>query len=130
MLNSTGRMALAVLALVAWAVLTVSSVSAAPPSDDSSIADGKNLFNTVGCWSCHGFNGQGAMSRGIASGPHINARALPEAAFIHQLRTPSGVMPPYTADVLSDEQVRDIYRYLRSLPVPPGLKDIPLLSQP
>jgi mono/diheme cytochrome c family protein len=130
MLNLTGRMALAVLALVAWALLAVANVVAAPPSDESSLANGKNLFNTVGCWSCHGFNGQGAMSRGIASGPHINARALPEAAFIHQLRTPSGVMPPYTADVLSDEQVRDIYHYLSSLPVPPALKDIPLLSQP
>jgi mono/diheme cytochrome c family protein len=101
-----------------------------PSGDDSSIANGKTLFNTVGCWSCHGFNGQGAMSRGIASGPHINARVLPEAAFIHQLRAPSGVMPPYTAEVLSDEQVRDIYHYLSSLPVPPALKDIPLLSQP
>jgi hypothetical protein len=49
---------------------------------------------------------------------------------LHQLRTPSGVMPPYTADVLSDEQVRDIYHYLGSLPVSPALKDIPLLSQP
>jgi mono/diheme cytochrome c family protein len=136
MLNLTGRIALAVLAfaviaaVLALAVLPSGRVAAATPGEDSSIANGKTLFNTVGCWSCHGFNGQGAMSRGIASGPHINARALPEAAFIHQLRTPSGVMPPYTADVLSDEQVRDIYHYLSSLPVPPALKDIPLLSQP
>jgi len=104
--------------------------TAAPSGNDSSIATGKTLFNTVGCWSCHGFDGQGAMSRGIASGPHINARVLPEAAFIHQLRTPIGVMPPYTADVLSDEQVRDIYHYLSSLPAPPALKDLPLLNQP
>lgn len=70
------------------------------------------------------------MSRGIASGPHINARVLPEAAFLHQLRSPSGVMPPYSADVLTDEQVSAIYDFLRSLPVGPGLKDIPLLNQP
>jgi mono/diheme cytochrome c family protein len=132
MSNLTERATLAVLAfaVLASAGLAVSSVAAAAPGDDSSIANGKALFNTVGCWSCHGFNGQGAMSRGIASGPHINARVLPEAAFIHQLRAPSGVMPPYTAEVLSDEQVRDIYHYLSSLPVPPALKDIPLLSQP
>jgi mono/diheme cytochrome c family protein len=103
---------------------------AATAGDDASIANGKQLFDTVGCWSCHGFNGQGAMSRGIASGPRINARVLPEAAFLHQLRSPIGVMPPYTADVLTDEQVSAIYDYLRSLPVGPGLKDIPLLSQP
>jgi mono/diheme cytochrome c family protein len=126
MLNSTGRVVLR----AALAALAVTSAAAAPSGNDSSLAAGKTLFNTVGCWSCHGFDGQGAMSRGIASGPHINARVLPEAAFIHQLRTPSGVMPPYTPDVLSDEQVRDIYHYLSSLPAPPALKDIPLLNQP
>jgi mono/diheme cytochrome c family protein len=129
-------LAMLALALLAVAVLAVTSVASAtpaataPPGNDSSTATGKKLFDTVGCWSCHGFDGQGAMSRGIASGPHINARVLPEAAFIHQLRTPIGVMPPYTADVLSDEQVRDIYHYLSSLPAPPALKDIPLLNQP
>ena len=126
MLKSTRHMAL----VGALAALAVARVIAAPPDTDSSIANGKTLYNTVGCWSCHGFNGQGAMSRGIASGPHINARVLPEAAFIHQLRAPIGVMPPYTADVLSDEQVKDIYHYLSSLPAPAPLKDIPLLNQP
>lgn len=91
---------------------------------------GKELYNTVGCWSCHGFNGQGAMSRGIASGPHINAQVLPEAAFLRQLRAPMGVMPPYSADVLTDSQVAAIYNYLRSLPAPRETKDIPLLKQP
>jgi mono/diheme cytochrome c family protein len=105
-------------------------VPTSPAASGQRTAEGKVLFDTVGCWSCHGFNGQGAMSRGIASGPHINARVLPEAAFLHQLRSPIGVMPPYTADVLTDEQVSAIYDYLRSLPVGPGLKDIPLLNQP
>ena len=104
--------------------------STSPAASGQRTAEGKVLFDTVGCWSCHGFNGQGAMSRGIASGPHINARVLPEAAFLHQLRSPIGVMPPYSADVLTDEQVSAIYDYLRSLPVGPGLKDIPLLNQP
>jgi mono/diheme cytochrome c family protein len=121
-------------ALVAYVVAGVGvgiGVTAEPgASADDSIAAGKTLFNTVGCWSCHGFNAQGATSRGIASGPRINARVLPEAAFIHQLRSPVGVMPPYTADVLTDEQVAAIYNYLRSLPVPPQVKDIPLLSKP
>ena len=92
--------------------------------------DGKELYNTVGCWSCHGFNGQGAMSRGIASGPHINAQVLPEAAFLRQLRAPMGVMPPYSADVLTDAQVAAIYDYLRSLPASRETKDIPLLKEP
>lgn len=130
--------------VAAWVVVAIAGVGGAPASlpaqasatessassSDSSITNGKTLFNTVGCWSCHGFSGQGAMSRGIASGPHINARVLPEAAFIHQLRAPVGVMPPYTVDVLSDQQASDIYNYLRSLPEPPALKDIPLLNAP
>jgi mono/diheme cytochrome c family protein len=104
--------------------------STADKIPDQSIAAGKVLFNTVGCWSCHGFNGQGAMSRGIASGPHIDARVLPLEAFAHQLRSPLSVMPPYTEAVLSDAQVADIYNYLRSLPRPPAAQDIPLLANP
>lgn len=104
--------------------------SAADKTPEQSIAAGKVLFNTVGCWSCHGFNGQGAMSRGIASGPHIDARVLPLEAFAHQLRSPLSVMPPYTETVLTDAQVADIYNYLRSLPRPPAAQDIPLLANP
>jgi mono/diheme cytochrome c family protein len=104
------------------------SMAAPAETSDQSIAAGKLLYNGVGCWSCHGFNGQGAMSRGIASGPHINARVLPLEAFAHQLRSPLSAMPPYTEAVLTDAQVVDIYNYLRSLPLPPSLKDIPLLN--
>jgi mono/diheme cytochrome c family protein len=111
-------------------LMALAVVSTYPASGSESATDGKELFNTVGCWSCHGFNGQGAMSRGIASGPHINARVLPEPAFLRQLRAPVGVMPPYSADVLTDAQVEAIYNYLRSLPVATTAKDIPLLSRP
>jgi mono/diheme cytochrome c family protein len=116
------RRILSVCALMAFAL----SARAAEPNP----VDGKQLYNTVGCWSCHGFNGQGAMSRGIASGPHINARVLPEAAFLRQLRAPMNVMPPYSADVLTDDQVAAIYNYLRSLPEPRATSDIPLLKKP
>jgi mono/diheme cytochrome c family protein len=103
---------------------------AAATSNEHSVAAGKVLFNSVGCWSCHGFNGQGATSRGIASGPRINARVLPEAAFLRQLRSPVSVMPPYTETVLTDEQAAQIYAYLRSLPEPVPAKDIALLKMP
>jgi mono/diheme cytochrome c family protein len=99
-------------------------------SDEHAVAAGKVLFNSVGCWSCHGFNGQGATSRGIASGPRINARVLPEAAFLRQLRSPVNVMPPYSEAVLTDEQAGEIFEYLRSLPQPPAATDIPLLKVP
>ena len=56
--------------------------------------------------------------------------ALPFDAFKTQLRTPSNEMPPYTSVVLSDEQVADVYAYLRTIPGPAhAAKDIPLLNR-
>jgi hypothetical protein len=37
-------------------------------------------------------------------------------------------MPPYTAKVLSDKDLADIYAFLQSLQQPPTAKDIPLLN--
>lgn len=93
------------------------------PASPQSIANGKALFNGVGCWSCHGFSGQGA-----ATGPQIGPNTTPKEVFLIQLRTPASVMPPYTSRVLTDGQIGDIYAYLHSLPAPPKAKDIPLLS--
>lgn len=132
---SRHTLAVTVLTMLA-AIVAMEVASAAEPqaSTDAptarAVTAGKVLFNTVGCWSCHGFNGQGATSRGIASGPRINARVLPEAAFIHQLRSPVSVMPPYTSVVLTDEEVHEIYEYLRTLPEPPAVGDVPLLTPP
>ena len=38
-------------------------------------------------------------------------------------------MPAYTDKVVSDQEVADIYAYLKSLPAPRPVKDIPLLNQ-
>jgi mono/diheme cytochrome c family protein len=103
---------------------------AAADTSAQSIAAGKALFNSVGCWSCHGFSGQGATSRGIASGPRIDAKVFPREAFFRQLRSPVNVMPPYTTAVLTDHEVAEIYAYLRTIPAPPQVKDIPLLKLP
>jgi len=84
-------------------------------------ANGKKLFETIGCFECHGFAGQGG------AGPKlIDPPAFP--AFILQLRTPRQVMPPYTAKVLSDQQAADIYAHLQEFPKPPDPKTIPLLQ--
>jgi hypothetical protein len=37
-------------------------------------------------------------------------------------------MPPYTAKVLSDSELADIYAFLRSVPKPPNAQSIPLLQ--
>jgi hypothetical protein len=37
-------------------------------------------------------------------------------------------MPPYSAKILSDDDLGDIYAYLASIPKPPDPKSIPALN--
>jgi hypothetical protein len=38
-------------------------------------------------------------------------------------------MPPYSAKALPDQDLADIYAFLKSIPMPPKGKDIPLLNK-
>jgi hypothetical protein len=38
-------------------------------------------------------------------------------------------MPPYSAKVMTDAQVADLYSYIKTFPPSPAAKDIPLLNQ-
>ena len=99
-----------------------SAQAAGKPAGDA--ANGKKLFLSIGCFECHDREGQG----GAGTGPRLAPNPLPFSAFIHQLRQPASQMPPYTAKVLSDAQVTDIYAYLQSIPKPPAASTIPLLQ--
>ena len=111
--------------IVALAVAGMFSATAALAQADTprgNAANGKKLFETVGCFECHGWAGQGG-----GAGPKlINPPVYP--AFIVQLRTPRQIMPPYTARVLNDQQAADIYAHLLTLPKPADAKNIPLLQ--
>jgi mono/diheme cytochrome c family protein len=48
---------------------------------------------------------------------------------IRYIRRPAGAMPAFTDKVLSDQEVNDIYAYLKTMPAPKPVKDIPLLNQ-
>ena len=110
-----------VLSAVAFGISPV--VSAPAPQGDP--AKGKTAFERVGCWQCHGLEGQGGRE-----GPRIAAPVpLAYPALSGFVRTTSGDMPPYTEKVLSDQEMIDIYAYLQSIPAPPDHKTIPLLSQ-
>jgi mono/diheme cytochrome c family protein len=103
------------------ACLTAAPGAMAQDTPRGDAANGKKLFETIGCFECHGFAGQGG------AGPKlIDPPAFP--AFILQLRTPRQVMPPYTAKVLSDQQAADIYAHLQEFPKPTDPKTIPLLQ--
>lgn len=96
---------------------------AAAPQGDA--AKGKANFERVGCWQCHGHEGQGGRE-----GPRIAAPVpLAYPALSSFVRTTSGDMPPFTEKVLSNQELTDIYAYLQSIPAPPDHKTIPLLSQ-
>ena len=84
---------------------------------------GAELYESVGCYSCHSNQGQGIMH-----GPRIAPNPIRWGRFVWYIRYPSGQMPPYSADVLSDQQVADIYAFLRRRPPPPPVESIPLLA--
>jgi mono/diheme cytochrome c family protein len=80
--------------------------------------NGKRLFMKDGCYQCHGREGQGSNM----SGPRIAPNPLPLEVILGYMRKPSGEMPPYTAKVISDQELTDIYAYLVSRPHPPKEK--------
>jgi mono/diheme cytochrome c family protein len=45
------------------------------------------------------------------------------------VRKPTGGMPAFTEKILSDQELTDIYAYLKSVPAAKAPKDIPLLDQ-
>lgn len=102
--------------------LMASSLAAAQETPRGNAANGKKLFETVGCFQCHGYAGQGG-----AAGAKLVDPLTPFAAFIAQLRTPRQVMPPYTEKVLSAQQAADIYAHLGTIPKSPDPASIPML---
>ena len=95
---------------------------AAVLAQDGNAQNGKKLFVKDGCYECHGYNGQGGAGARIAPKP------LATAALIKYVRHPSGAMPPYTAKVVSDQDLADIRAFLATIPDPPPLKTIPILN--
>jgi mono/diheme cytochrome c family protein len=87
---------------------------------------GKKNFTSDGCYECHGLQGQGATQTGAA---RIGPPLLSLETFISYVRHPTNQMPPYTSKAISDQDLTDIYAYLKSIPLPPKGKDIPLLNK-
>jgi mono/diheme cytochrome c family protein len=110
--------------IMAASLFGASAAFAAAAAPQGDAAKGKANFERVGCYQCHGHQGQGGRE-----GPRI-ADPVPLAwpALQAWVRTTSGDMPPYTPKVLSDAELIDIYAYLQSVPKAPDFKAIPLLS--
>ena len=85
--------------------------------------NGKQLFEKMGCFTCHGHLGQGG-----GAGAKLAPKPISLTAFMAYLRKPNGVMPPYTAKQATDGQLADIHAYLSSITAPDP-KNVPLLNQ-
>ena len=116
--------AIATAALVSLAAVQAQAPAASAPAAPPGNADtGKKLFVSVGCYQCHGYEGQGG-----AAGPRLAPRPLPYAGFSRYVRRPTNQMPPYTERLVPDTDLAHIYAYLQSRPVPPAASTIPLLQ--
>jgi mono/diheme cytochrome c family protein len=110
--------------LFGFPVAQAQQSSDTPPNGNAQ--SGKKLFMSDGCYECHGRQGQGAAQTGAA---RIGPPQLSFEGFQNYVRKPTNQMPPYTSKAIPDQDLSDIYAYLKSIPMPPKGKDIPLLNK-
>ena len=95
----------------------------APASAAGNAENGKKLYVTYFCWSCHGSSG-----RAGGAAPAITPSTRSAEDLIKYVRKPKGAMPPYTSKSISDRDLADIAAFLRTIPKDPDPKTIPLLN--
>ncbi len=99
-------------------------VSAQTPAGNAT--RGKDLFLKNTCYGCHGFSGENGP------GARLVPMKMTQAGFIGYVRNPPrpNMMPSYSAKVLPDSDLGDIYAYIKSMPDTSRPADsIPLLKQ-
>jgi ubiquinol-cytochrome c reductase cytochrome c subunit len=99
-------------------------LAAAPQSNPAATGNaqnGKELYLKYSCYACHGYDGHGGAGARLVP-MRMNVPGF--TAYVHNPRQ----MPPYTAKVLSDAQLADLFAYIKSLPESPPAKNIPLLT--
>ena len=112
-----------------WVVIAFAGaavVGSAPPADDADDArPGRAEYIEMGCYQCHGYEGQGARS----TGPRIAPEPLPFEVFSTWVRHPPEVMPAYSPKVLSEDKLERIHEYLLSIPLPPDVSTLPAFAE-
>jgi len=83
-----------------------------------SVDTGRALFSRYQCWQCHGTEGQGGAA------PRIARTVYPFEAFSRLVRH-TNLMPAYSPRELSDDELREIWEFVRSRPEPPAADQIP-----
>ena len=106
-------------------LFTALNVANAQNAASGNAESGKRLWVKNNCYSCHGYDGHGG-----GAGPKVAPKPIAVAAFMAFVRHPAASsMPTFSAKIVPDSDLRDIWAYLNSIPAPPAVKDIPLLNQ-
>jgi mono/diheme cytochrome c family protein len=92
------------------------------PAPTGNVENGKKLFVKHDCYWCHGTAGQGG-----SAGARIGGTALSLQGVVRYVRQPAGAMPAFTDKVLTDQELTDIYAYLKSVQAPKTTA-VPLLD--
>ena len=96
----------------------------AQPAAAGNAENGRRLYMKNTCYYCHGTAGQGGLA-----GARVAAVARNLQGFTRYVRQPSGQMPAYTDKILSDQELADIFAYLRAMAPAKPAREIPLLEQ-
>jgi ubiquinol-cytochrome c reductase cytochrome c subunit len=111
------------LVVVALGLSSTSAHAQSAPVGDA--ARGQRIYASHGCYQCHGTVGQGSNA-----GSRLAPDPLPFQAFSILVRQPRARMPPYSARLLSEQDLADIHAYLLTIPKARTVAEIPLLSAP
>jgi mono/diheme cytochrome c family protein len=131
--SSLTRLAIALAALGFIALLSLNiggifAQSQKPVATDGKTAagnveNGRKAFTRHGCFSCHGYSGEGGR------GARLAQSLPPFEAFAQYVRRPQRTMPPFGNQV-SDQELADMYAFIKTVQPSPDLKSIPLLTNP
>jgi mono/diheme cytochrome c family protein len=106
-------------------LVAVGCAAATAQTKPGGAENGKRLYLKNGCYQCHGQSGQGGLA-----GARLAQTKLAQAAFVAYVRNPApGGMPPYRAQVMTDQELADVWTYIKTFPEPAPAKSIPLLNQ-
>ncbi len=109
--------------LTAAAIIPLASPVAMADDPDPAAERGLETYMRVGCYQCHGTDGQGNEA-----GPALTPDTLPAVAIAAFIRTSPGRMPVYPKESLSDAEIDDIVAFLESVPPPPDADSIDILK--
>src|SRR5262249_34505907 len=93
----------AAVRLLAVTVAASTALGAQAPAPAGDAVKGKTTFDRTGCYQCHGTHGQGGNAGARIAAPV----PLLWPAFSSFVRTTKRNMPPYTENVLSNQDLAD-----------------------